>query len=99
MATVDETEEDSDKTAKVTLIINNNDGSIADVVIDNKGAEYYTDPTIKIIDPRGLGRGKYGSAEAKLEAKVKDGKLDYVAIVDPGTGYSADPSTVLSVTG
>ena len=98
IATVDE-EEDVNKSAKVTLIINNSDGSIADVVIDNPGDDYVLPPTIQINDPRRLGRGRYGSDQAILQAQVKGGKLDYVGIVDPGMNYSADPSTVLSVTG
>lgn len=85
--------------AKITVYVNNENGSIDTVTIDDPGSGYTTTPKITIIDTSGKGEGKYGNATAKLSAHLLNGKLDSVTIDDPGVKYPADINTTLSATG
>jgi hypothetical protein len=59
-------------------------GHIANVVIRNKGRNYFSPPTIEV---RGGGEG-YGLS---VEPRVENGRIESVRIIDPGLGYTVTP--------
>ena len=74
-------------------------GAIAGTKIRNPGNNYFT-ANIAVIDAFGNGSGLY-EANANLQPILNPttGKIDSVAILDPGTGYSQNIRTQLSVIG
>jgi hypothetical protein len=59
-------------------------GHISQVVIRNKGRNYFSPPTIEV---RGGGQG-YGLS---VEPRVENGRIESVRIIDPGLGYTVAP--------
>lgn len=59
-------------------------GQISQVVIRNKGRNYFATPTIEV---RGGGKG-YGLS---VEPRVENGRIESVRITDPGLGYDVPP--------
>lgn len=59
-------------------------GHISQVVIRNKGRNYFSPPTIEV---RGGGQG-YGLS---VEPRVENGRIESVRIIDPGLGYDVPP--------
>lgn len=66
-------------------------GQISQVVIRNKGRNYFSPPTIQV---RGGGQG-YGLA---VEPVVQNGRIESCRITDPGIGYTAIPELYTSAT-
>lgn len=85
--------------ATISLFVNDKTGSIDTYYIDNKGSGYSKAPTIRIRDIQGDGIGKYGNPTAILEARILNGSLDSVSIIDPGLNYSGDTATTIAVSG
>lgn len=64
-------------------------GHISQIVIRNKGRNYFTPPTIEV---RSGGDG-YGLS---VEPKVENGRIESVRIIDPGMGYTQPPELFTS---
>lgn len=87
-------------TAEIRAYVNPSTKEIDSVAIINEGAGYSSSPTLVVVDSTGLASGKYNSnTSAKMVAYLYKGRIDTVAITDPGTNYSGDSSTTISVIG
>jgi len=73
--------------AKANPIVDRN-GNLLAVDIVNGGYGYTTSPTIQVIDPCDNGSG------AVLRARMKNGRVDDVIILDSGRGYLPPGQTV-----
>ena len=71
------------KNADIKAIISG--GKISSVYIADSGVEYTTPPTVNVV---GSGRG------AKLTATIVNGSITAINIINPGTGYEQDTTTV-----
>lgn len=80
-------------------------GSITNITVTDPGAGYTGEglgvpkATAYVYSATGDGTGLYGNATAIVEPVIYDGKLQRVAIVDPGQSYPADNDTVIVVSG
>lgn len=74
-------------------------GEFLDVIIVDKGNNYAS-ANILITDNAGTGTGKYNTAgKANLVPVLYNTQIDRVVINDPGTGYSANVQTIISLIG
>ena len=86
-------------TPRIT-VKNGNNGQIAPIILNGSvintnlqfgGFDYFSTPTLEVIDPTGYGSG------AEIRAIVSsDGKISEVKVVNPGIGYST--SSKISIT-
>lgn len=72
------------KSAQLTPIISA--GKIVKILVSYYGTEYYSVPDLVVESKSGVG--------AILRAKISNGKLDNVIILDGGYGYDLDDTTV-----
>lgn len=74
-------------------------GEFLDVIIVDRGNNYAS-ANVLITDNAGTGTGKYNTAgKANLVPVLYNNQVDRVVINDPGTGYSANIQTIISVIG
>ena len=74
-------------------------GEFLDVIIVDRGNNYAS-ANILITDVAGTGTGKYNTAgKANLVPVLYNNQVDRVVINDPGTGYSANIQTIISLIG
>lgn len=84
--------------ATVIPVISN--GSVEDVIITNPGSGYTGTPTIAIGTTGPTPNGKYpGHSTALFQALMLNGRLDRVAILDPGVGYEENYTTTITPVG
>ncbi len=75
-------------------------GSVEDVIITNPGSGYTGTPTISIGTTGPTPDGKYpGNTTALFQALMLDGRLDRVAILDPGVDYEENYTTTITTVG
>jgi hypothetical protein len=85
-------------TAIINVHVNKDTTEIDGVEIINPGAGYSAIPTLNVIGAGGV--GKYsGHITALLTAYLYEGRIDRIAIVDPGKDYPADTATTISTIG
>lgn len=83
--------------ATAAAYVNGITGEIDSVEITNPGAGYTSTPTITVL---GDGSNKYvGNTTAVVDGFIFNGRLDRLAIVDPGVNYIADLETTISAQG
>ena len=69
-------------------------GSVIDANLQFGGFDYFSTPTLKVIDPTGYGSG------AELRSIVSsDGKISEVKVVNPGIGYSTSSRIEITSSG
>lgn len=85
--------------AILTPTISATTGSIIDVVVENSGIGYKSNPTLIVRQFGNAGTGKFGSGSAVLKSVVSGGSVEHVIIEDPGIGYPKDSSTTIFVEG
>ena len=84
--------------ATVIPVISN--GSVEDVIITNPGSGYVGTPTISIGTTGPTPAGKYpGHSTAVFQALMLNGRLDRVAIIDPGLNYGENYTTTITTVG
>ena len=76
-----------------SIIPNIINGQIDSVTINSGGTEFYSIPTLEVIDPTGLGKG------AKLRPVVSGEKITDVKIVNVGVGYSSSSTVKVTSSG
>ena len=79
-------------TAEVSLGIN---GSVRNVYIKNKGEGYDPD-TVIVVTKNPLNDPNVPFRDAVLRPLIVDGKISKVRIVDPGTGYTHQPTVTIT---
>lgn len=79
-------------------IVSQDTGTITDVIIDDPGIGYESDPILTVL-PTSSGNGIYGNSSAVVKAQVYEGSIVNVTIEDPGEDYPADAETTISVSG
>ena len=82
-------------TAEISLGIN---GSVRNVYIKNKGAGYSQD-TVIVVTKNASNDPNIAFRDAVLRPLIVDGKISKIRVVDPGTGYTHQPTvTIVSET-
>lgn len=74
-------------------------GSITNVTIIDEGAGYTGQVEALVTSSNGEGTGLYGNPTAVLVPVIYNGKLQRVAIKDPGKNYPTDNDTTIVVSG
>jgi hypothetical protein len=72
-------------------------GTIVKATITDAGIGYVGNPTINVISP--VGTGKYGNANAILQAVAFQGSIQHVNIIDPGIDLQQSTLTTIAVAG
>lgn len=72
-------------------------GTIVKATITDAGIGYVGNPTINVISP--VGTGKYGNANAILQAVAFQGSIQHVNIIDPGIDLQQSTLTSIAVAG
>ncbi|MGF1454233.1 MAG: hypothetical protein ACFB6R_02515 [Alphaproteobacteria bacterium] len=83
--------------ARATAIVNR-DGSVAGLVLLNRGRGYRGAPTVTLTPGRdGNGRRLSRGRGAKAVAQVTGGGVTGLTLTDPGRGYQSDPITPVPI--
>ena len=78
-------------TAEISLGIN---GSVRNVYIKNKGAGYSQD-TVIVVEKSVTNDPNVPFRDAVLAPLIVDGKISKIRVVDPGTGYTEQPTVTI----
>ena len=83
------------KNAVISVFTNPSTTGITSVSVAAGGTEYFSTPTLEVIDTSGLGNGaRLKAVLGKTSAGELNGKIDNVVIIRSGIGYSADSTSV-----
>lgn len=70
-------------------------GSLTDLNIDNGGTNFQGTPRVWISEPVN-GPNATGGTQATATATVTDGRVTGVTLTDPGSGYTTDPTIIVT---
>ena len=83
------------KNAAISIFIDPSTTGISSVSVAAAGTEYFSTPSLEVIDTSGLGNGaKLKAILGKTSTGELNGKIDNVVIIRSGIGYSADSTAV-----
>ena len=83
------------KNAEVKIFVDPSTTGIGTVSVAAAGTEYFSTPTLEVIDTSGLGNGaRLKAVLGKTSTGELNGKIDNVVIIRSGIGYSADSTSV-----
>ncbi|BCV03021.1 MAG: hypothetical protein CM15mV59_1440 [Caudoviricetes sp.] len=83
------------KNAAIKIFIDPSTTGISSVSVAAAGTEYFSTPTLQVIDTSGLGNGaRLKAVLGKTSTGELSGKIDNVVIIRSGIGYSADSTSI-----
>tara|TARA_Y100001972_G_scaffold3524_1_gene3961 strand:- start:1592 stop:14002 length:12411 start_codon:yes stop_codon:yes gene_type:complete len=84
------------KNAIVNITVDPSTSGISSATIGSGGTEYFSTPSLEVIDTSGLGNGARLKAVLGVSSITGElnGKIDNVIIIRPGIGYSSNSTSV-----